>query len=286
MSRLPASSYTVCYTVRPAQRRGSRRRRRIRRRAAATGTTRDGELSTKCLGMSTAGHPRRRRRWQPCSRCCRGPCQRRTASLQKGSEAVRGWLGTRRCRMSHATPPDENWMMIGASALRAASRQVLTDEDVTQLTAGMAYRFSFACCSRSTSACRACAGLLSPPTPSSPSRTPLHQGSAWPVTTPGWTEGGRLGYDATAHSSTQGRPRSSANLRSGCGTVSGGSRRRACCASRDGQAPCSAAQAKLLQQAEARSGRAAADRRCACPRVRRSDGGRVGQSGGGGEREH
>mmetsp|Transcript_10117 Transcript_10117/g.33287 ORF Transcript_10117/g.33287 Transcript_10117/m.33287 type:complete len:526 (-) Transcript_10117:16-1593(-) len=50
--------------------------------------------------------------------------------------------------------------------------------------------------------------------------------------------------------------------------------------------PCSAAQAKLLQQAEARSGRAAADRRCACPRVRRSDGGRVGQCGGGGEREH
>ena len=46
----------------------------------------------------------------------------------------------------------------------AASRQPLIEHEVTTLTAGMAYLFSLACCSRST--------------------------SAWPVTTPGSTDVG------------------------------------------------------------------------------------------------
>ena len=35
-------------------------------------------------------------------------------------------------------PPEENWMMIGASFFLAASRQALIPEDDTQFTAGMA----------------------------------------------------------------------------------------------------------------------------------------------------
>ena len=63
--------------------------------------------------------------------------------------------------------------MMGASATRAASMQALMDELVTQFTAGMAYLLSWACCKRSSSAC--------------------------PVTTPGFTDGGRLGYPVMAH---------------------------------------------------------------------------------------
>ena len=55
-------------------------------------------------------------------------------------------------------------MMIGASALRAASRHALTEEEVTQLTAGMAYPLALASSNRST--------------------------RAWPVTTPGCTDAG------------------------------------------------------------------------------------------------
>ena len=57
--------------------------------------------------------------------------------------------------------------MMGARALAAASRQALTLDDVTQFTAGIAYPRAFASSRRSTTAC--------------------------PVSTPGFTDGGRLG---------------------------------------------------------------------------------------------
>jgi len=36
-------------------------------------------------------------------------------------------------------PPEENWMIIGASFFLAASRQALIPEEETQFTAGIAY---------------------------------------------------------------------------------------------------------------------------------------------------
>ena len=36
-------------------------------------------------------------------------------------------------------PPDENWMIIGASFFLAASRQALIPDEETQFTAGIAY---------------------------------------------------------------------------------------------------------------------------------------------------
>ena len=74
--------------------------------------------------------------------------------------------------------------MMGASFLRAASMHALIELLVTQLTAGMAKPQSCACWSRSV--------------------------SAWPVQTPGCTDGGIFGYCPIAHSSVHGSPISSA----------------------------------------------------------------------------
>ena len=49
-------------------------------------------------------------------------------------------------------PPRENWMIMGPPYSLAASRHAAIEHEDTTFTAGMAYWFSLACSSRSTSA--------------------------------------------------------------------------------------------------------------------------------------
>ena len=124
---------------------------------------REGTPSCAAIGAHARGTRRTRRpRSPPCSPCCRGPCPRRTATAHAErtsvpSEDARtrsvGPAPGRRARgvapgtpvlqarpqARTCEPPEENWIIMGASALRAASRHALTLDDVTQLTAGMAY---------------------------------------------------------------------------------------------------------------------------------------------------
>ena len=105
---------------------------------------------------------------------------------------------------------------MGASALRAASRHALTPEDVTQLTAGIAYlraasrseprQIRIGCQEQQLGGSATALRAAHPFSLASLSRSIR----AWPVTTPGCTDGGSLGYDGRSHSPTHGMPMSSA----------------------------------------------------------------------------